>query len=83
VTFAERPLDPTLYPGARPEMLVPGSAAFRMPSRPVRPRDLLDWWTYVPGADWQHPEGPGGTIAGRELEPAVHVALVCRRSRLV
>jgi len=62
-------------------MLVPGSAVFRMPSRPVRPRDLLDWWTYVPGADWQHPEGPGSTVAGRELEPAVHVALVCRRSR--
>src|SRR5271170_5859738 len=31
VTFAERPLDPTLYPGARPEMLVPGSAVFRLP----------------------------------------------------
>src|SRR5271166_3362509 len=34
VTFAERPLDPALYPGARPELLRPGSAVFRMPSRP-------------------------------------------------
>jgi formylglycine-generating enzyme required for sulfatase activity len=36
VTFAERPLDPTLYPGARPELLKPGSAVFRSPNRPVR-----------------------------------------------
>ena len=74
VTFAERPLGPALYPGARPELLVPGSAVFRMPKRPVRPRDLRDWWEYVPKADWRHPEGQGSTIAGRECEPVVHVA---------
>jgi formylglycine-generating enzyme len=74
VTFAERPLDPALYPGARPELLRPGSAVFRMPRRPVRPRDMLDWWEYVPGADWRHPEGPGSTLEGREREPVVHVA---------
>jgi formylglycine-generating enzyme len=74
VTFAERPLDPSLYPGARPELLTPGSAVFRMPDRPVRPRDLRDWWEYVPRADWRHPEGPGSTISGRESEPVVHVA---------
>jgi sulfatase modifying factor 1 len=29
VTFAERPLDPAaLYPGARPQLLTPGSAVF-------------------------------------------------------
>ena len=30
VTVAERPLDPSLYPGARPAMLAPGSLVFRM-----------------------------------------------------
>ena len=45
-----------------------------MPGRPVRPRDLRDWWEYVPRADWRHPEGPGSTISGRESEPVVHVA---------
>ncbi len=73
VTFAERPLDPALYPGARPELLTPGSAVFRMPGRPMRPRDLRDWWEYVPKADWRHPEGPASTIAGRETEPVVLV----------
>jgi len=74
VTFAERPLDPALYPGARPELLKAGSAVFRVPSRPVRPRDLRDWWEYILGADWRHPEGSASTIAGREREPVVHVA---------
>ena len=74
VTFAERPLDPALYPGARPELLKPGSAVFRSPNRPMRPRDLRDWWEYVPGADWQHPEGPASTVTDREREPVVHVA---------
>ena len=74
VTFAERPLDPALYPGARLELLNPGSAVFRMPTHPVRPRDLRDWWEYVPKADWRHPEGPASTIVWRECEPVVHVA---------
>jgi len=71
VTFAERPLDASLYPGARPEMMVPGSAVFRMPTRPLRPRDLRDWWEYVPGANWRHPRRAGqhprgaGARAGR------------------
>ena len=68
VTFAEWPLDPALYPGAQPEALKPGSAVFRMPGRPVRPRDLRDWWEYVPGADWRHPEGPGSTDLPTEAE---------------
>jgi formylglycine-generating enzyme len=74
VTLAERPLDPALYPGAKPELLTPGSAVFRMPARQVRPRDMHDWWTYVPGASWRHPDGSGSTIVGREREPVVHVA---------
>lgn len=74
VTLAERPLDATLYPGAQPELLKPGSAVFHMPPRPVQPRNMLDWWHYVPGANWQRPEGPDSSIIGREHEPAVHVA---------
>ena len=25
-------------------------------------RATYNWWTYVPGADWRHPHGPGSTI---------------------
>jgi formylglycine-generating enzyme required for sulfatase activity len=32
------------------------------------------WWTYVHGADWRHPEGPGTSIVGKEAEPVVHVS---------
>ena len=74
VTFAERPLDPALYPGAQPDLLTPGSAVFHMPARRQQPRDLRDWWSYVPGASWRHPEGPDSTIDGRQDEPVVHVA---------
>jgi sulfatase modifying factor 1 len=66
VTFAERPLDSALYPGALPELLTPGSAVFRVPNRPVQSRDLRDWWDYVPTADWQH---PGGSRRPRWLRP--------------
>jgi formylglycine-generating enzyme len=31
-------------------------------------------WLPVPGADWQHPEGPGSSIAGRPRHPVVHVS---------
>ena len=31
VTFAERPPDPSLYPDASPQQLVPGSIVFRQP----------------------------------------------------
>ena len=55
VTVAERPLDPADYPGAEPEMLVPGSLVFRQPPWPVSLRDYPNWWAYVPGADWRHP----------------------------
>jgi formylglycine-generating enzyme len=45
-----------------------------MPARPVRPRDFRDWWEYIPGADWRHPDDPDSRIIGREREPVVHVS---------
>jgi formylglycine-generating enzyme len=74
VSFAERPPDPTLYIGAKPELLAAGSAVFNMPAHPVPLCNIADWWAYVPGADWRHPEGPASTIVGRERDPVVHVA---------
>jgi formylglycine-generating enzyme len=74
VTVAERPPDPADYPGARPELLVPASTVFRRPLGPVDTRNHYNWWTYAPGADWRHPEGPGSSIRRRAEHPVVHVA---------
>jgi formylglycine-generating enzyme len=74
VTLAERPPDPAGYPGARPEMLVPASVVFRQPPHRVDLRNHYNWWAYVPGANWRHPEGPASTLHGRERHPVVHVA---------
>ena len=72
VTFAEKPPRAEDYPDADPSMLVPGSAVFIKPDRPVNPRTVC-WWDYVKGADWRHPEGPDSSIEGREHHPVVHV----------
>lgn len=74
VTVAERPLDPADYPGAPPENLVPGSLVFTPTPGPVDLRHLSQWWTWVPGASWQHPYGPGSTIDELLDHPVVHVA---------
>src|SRR6516165_2758487 len=49
VTVAERPLDPTDFPGAPPENLVAGSMVFTMTGGPVDLRHLSQWWTWTPG----------------------------------
>ena len=74
VTVAERPLEAADYPGAPPENLVPGALVFHMTAGPVDYRDFTQWWSWVPGACWKHPEGPGSSIDGRPDHPVVHVA---------
>lgn len=74
VTFAERPANPDDYPGADPKLLQPSSIVFTPPSGPIDQGNHYNWWTYVPGANWRHPQGPGSSIKGREKHPVVHVA---------
>lgn len=74
VTMAERRPDPQDYPGVAPETLVAGSLVFHTTSGPVDLRDWTQWWSYVPGAQWRHPEGPDSTIEDRMNHPVVHVA---------
>jgi sulfatase modifying factor 1 len=74
VTVAERPLDPADYPEADPALLVPGSLVFHRTRGPVNLDDYRNWWRYVPGASWRHPEGPGSTLDGRDRHPVTHVA---------
>lgn len=74
VTVAERPLDPADFPGVPAAALVPGSLVFSAPSGGVPLHDYRQWWRYVPGANWRHPEGPDSSIEGREAYPVVHIA---------
>ena len=74
VTVAERPLDPTAYPGADPDLLVPGALVFQRQTHPVDLRDATQWWAYVPGANWRRPYGPESDLEGRERHPVTQVA---------
>jgi formylglycine-generating enzyme required for sulfatase activity len=74
VTVAERPPRPEDFPGAPPENLVPGSLVFTPPPGPVSLANHYVWWTYVPGANWRHPNGPESSIEGRDDDAVVQVA---------
>jgi formylglycine-generating enzyme len=56
------------------KVLVPGSLVFVPTKGPVPLDDMSQWWTWTPGANWRHPEGPGSVIAGRENHPVVQVS---------
>jgi formylglycine-generating enzyme len=74
VTVAERKPDPKDFPGAPPENLVAGSVVFSPPDHPVPLNNHFQWWTYVPGASWRHPLGPGSNITGKGNYPVVQIA---------
>jgi sulfatase modifying factor 1 len=74
VTFAEKAPDPKDYPGALPDMLYAGSLVFVPRRHRVDLSDWSQWWTYMKGADWCHPEGPKTGIRGLDDHPVVHVA---------
>lgn len=74
MTIAERPVDPRLYPGARPEDLLPGALVFEMTRGPVNLGEFRNWWAWVTGANWRRPRGPGSSLEGLEDHPVVQVA---------
>jgi formylglycine-generating enzyme required for sulfatase activity len=81
-TVAERPLDweelkkqvPPGTPKPADDVLQPGSMVFTPPSSPVTLNDYSQWWHWIVGASWQHPDGPGSTLDGKEKYPVVHIA---------
>lgn len=74
ITIAERKPQAKDFPGAPPENLVPGALVFTMPSYSVSLANHYQWWRYVPGANWQHPEGPASNLNGRWHHPVVQIA---------
>ncbi|MDG3003628.1 formylglycine-generating enzyme family protein [Paludisphaera mucosa] len=84
-TTAERPVDwevmKTQLPAGTPkppdDQLGAGSLVFTPPAGALPPGgldDISNWWRWVLGADWKHPEGPGSSIEGKDESPVVHVS---------
>lgn len=74
ITVAEQAPNPADYPDIPPALLVPGSALFIPPIDLSRGGNFMSWWQFVAGASWQHPEGPGTDLTGRDSFPAIHIA---------
>ena len=66
-------MDPKDYPGVPVSALVPGSAVFSPPDSKVSLDNPMQWWKYVAGASWQHPQGPQSNIIGKENYPVVQI----------
>jgi formylglycine-generating enzyme len=74
VTVAERTPEAKDFPGAPPEKLVAGSVVFSPTNGPVTLDNHFQWWNYLKGASWRHPEGPQSNLEGRDNYPVMHVA---------
>jgi len=82
VTTAERKPDwetlrvqlPQGTPRPDDSQLVPGAMVFVGTEYPVALNDYSQWWRYVPGANWRHPQGPDSDIAGKDQHPVVQVS---------
>jgi formylglycine-generating enzyme len=73
-TLAEKKPESRSVPPISTSRLVPSGLVFTPPPHPVARHDHRDWWRSVPGADWQHPEGPDSNLNGLWKHPVVHVA---------
>ena len=69
VTVAERPPDPTVYPGRRADELLPGSRRLPHDAGPGRPRDFRNWWGWVSGRLLAPPRGAGQHGQGPQGPP--------------
>lgn len=82
VTIAERSINwddlrKQLPPGsAKPpdSLLNPGSLVFKSSPVEVELSDPSNWWSWILGANWRHPEGPGSSIQDRMQHPVVHIS---------
>lgn len=65
---------PPNTPKPSDDKLVASSLVFTPPTQAIDLNNYAQWWTWMEGADWQHPDGPSSTIKGKEGLPVVHVS---------
>ena len=81
-TIAEQDVDwevlkkqlPPGTPRLSDSLLKAGSLVFRPTAGAVVLSDYSQWWHWITGANWRHPEGSGSSIKKRMEHPVVHVA---------
>ncbi|MBK8500739.1 MAG: formylglycine-generating enzyme family protein [Saprospiraceae bacterium] len=81
-TIAEKEIDveemmkqlPPGTPAPDPDLLKPFSLVFKEQPAGRQMYYPSDWWQMVPGASWQHPQGPESNTEGKENHPVVHIA---------
>ncbi|SHI88903.1 Formylglycine-generating enzyme, required for sulfatase activity, contains SUMF1/FGE domain [Tangfeifania diversioriginum] len=82
ITTAEQDIDwkelkkqlPPETPKPADSLLEASSLVFTPTDQRVNLNDVSQWWTWVRGASWKHPQGPGSSIEGMENHPVVHVS---------
>ncbi len=82
VTTAEKKPDweeikkqvPPGTPKPSDDVLVAASLVFTPPNHPVPLENATIWWSWVPGSNWRHPEGPDSNLDGRDDFPVVQVS---------
>ncbi len=82
VTIAEREIDwnelakdlPAGRDKPNDSQLQPGSLVFQKPADLYKSMDPSSWWSWIPGASWHQPEGPGSGIDSLWDHPVVHIA---------
>jgi formylglycine-generating enzyme required for sulfatase activity len=82
VTTAEKKPDweelkkqlPPGTPKPSEDLLVASSLVFSPPAQQIQLTNAAQWWSWVAGADWRHPDGPASSIAGKDKHPVVHIS---------
>jgi Uncharacterized conserved protein len=67
-----------LPPGTPPPdvEIAAGSVVYIQPDKPVQSlEDFSQWWQWMEGANWKHPEGPGSNLENRWNHPVIHISL--------
>lgn len=75
-TLAERGFTKEDFPNAPADQLKPGALVFQPPGKEVdkwQPGAEWQWWVFVAGANWQHPQGPESSILDKMDHPVVCV----------
>ena len=82
VTTAEKPIDweelkkqvPPGTPKPSDDDLLPASLVFNYADKNASKDNFGNWWSFVKGASWRHPKGPGSNIEGLDNHPVVQVS---------